>query len=91
MLGYDIFGASGLNGDGYAIEVEEETLLEKPMLSNKQQRKDAEDAKRHKEQDDRMRYGKKGKAYHDATALRPGEVKRWDDVEKRWVSNKEGK
>ena len=91
LAAYNVWGSHGLNGEPPAMEVEEETIMEKPMLSSKQQRRDAENAKRHKEQDDRMRYGKKGKAHHDATQLRPGEVKRWDDVEKRWVSNKEGK
>ena len=89
MLGYDVFGSTGLNGDGYAVAVEEEALMEKPMLSTKQQRRDEENARRHTEQDDRMRYGKKGKDHHEKTALRPGEVKRWCDIEKRWVSNKE--
>jgi len=86
MLGYEIYGSTGLNGDGYAVEVDE---MYTP--TEKDRRKDAEAAKAHKEQDDRMRYGKKSKEKHEAEALRPGEVKRWDDIEKRWVSNKEGK
>ena len=36
-----------------------------------------------------MRYGKKGKAYAEKNALRPGEVKRWDKETKQWVSNKD--
>lgn len=87
MLGYDVFGATGLNGDGYAIAVEEELMYH---ASEKDKRKDAEAAKRHKEQDDRMRYGKKGKPSEGDT-LRPGEVKRFDKKLNRWVSNKEGK
>ncbi len=93
MLGYDIFGSTGVNGDGVAIAVKEETILEKPIYtqrSEKDSRQDLESVKKHKEQDDRMRYGKSGKPT-DSESLRPGEVKRWDKVEKRWVSNKESK
>ncbi|QIN97050.1 hypothetical protein [Synechococcus phage S-H34] len=88
---YNVWGSHGLNGEPPAMEVEEETIMEKPMLSTKQQRRDEENAKRHKDQDDRMRYGKKGKEFHDKTYLRPGEVKTWDKEQNRWVSNKEGK
>ena len=50
---------------------------------------DAEQERANKAQDDRMRYGKKGKAYAEKNALRPGEVKRWDKENKKWVSNKD--
>ena len=91
---YNVWGSHGLNGEPPAMAVEEETIMEKPIYTqrtNKDRRRDEEAARRHKEQDDRMRYGKHGKRRSDYDDLRPGEVKRWDDVEKRWVSNKEGK
>jgi len=81
MPDFRVWGATGYDG-GYALEVEE-------GYDSKWEKKQKEREEEHKKKDDRMRYGKKGKAYHDATALRPGEVKRWDDIEKRWVSNKE--
>ena len=48
-----------------------------------------DESRRHKEQDDRMRYGKKSFAQYQKDSLRPGEVKRYDKNKKRWVSNKE--
>lgn len=91
LAAYNVWGSHGLNGEPPAIAVAEESLMEKPMISDKQRQREEEDARRHKEQDDRMRYGKKGKEYHEKTSLRPGEVKRWDKEQGRWVSNKEGK
>lgn len=87
MLGYDIFGSTGVNGDGYAIAVEEGVIAH---LSDKEINRRKEEELKHKRDDDRMRYGKSGKP-HPSEELRPGEVKRWDKVEKRWVSNKEAK
>lgn len=86
MLGYDIIGATGIDGDGVAIAVEEgmayqETSKEKKARENQELS--------HKKDDDRMRYGKSGRPPEET--LRPGEVKKWNAVEKRWVSNKEGK
>jgi len=48
-----------------------------------------DEKRRHKEQDDRMRYGKKSFAQYQKDSLRPGEVKRYDKVKKKWVSNKD--
>lgn len=81
---FQVWGATGLNGDGYAME---ESL---DLTDHKYMKRLEKQDKANKEQDDRMRYGKKGKPSEKDT-LRPGEVKRWDDIEKRWVSNKEGK
>ena len=54
----------------------------------------ADKAKEHKERDARMKYGKSYKKYTgDAnkakTRLRPGEVKRYDKEQGKWVSNKD--
>ena len=86
---FNIVGDTGIDGDGYAYEEQPvtETVMYHPTEKDKkrQEKQDAE----HKAQDDRMRYGKKGKAYTEKNTLRPGEVKRWDKVKKQWVSNKD--
>ena len=91
IVGYNVWGTHGLNGDAPAFEVPADTVDEAVMFhpSEKDKRKDADLERSHKEQDDRMRYGKSGKPEGDV--LRPGEVKRYDKKLKRWVSNKEGK
>ena len=97
---YNVIGATGLNGDAPAFEediipgptpVSEESVEESIMYhpSEKDKRRDADRERANKAQDDRMRYGKKGKKYMDDTALRPGEVKRWDKENQKWVSNKD--
>tara|TARA_B100001559_G_scaffold57684_2_gene46260 strand:- start:2050 stop:2238 length:189 start_codon:yes stop_codon:yes gene_type:complete len=48
-----------------------------------------DEKRRHKEQDDRMRYGKKSFAQYQKDSLRPGEVKTYDKNKKKWVSNKD--
>ena len=85
-----------MNGDAPAIadtsgQINNDTWKESIMYhpTEKDKRKDAERERQHRAQDDRMRYGKKGKKYMDDTALRPGEVKRWDKENKKWVSNKD--
>ena len=56
----------------------------------KYQKKLADDDKRHKKQDQRMKFGKfYDKAKEAKDRLRPGEVKRYDKNLKKWVSNKE--
>lgn len=89
LAGYNVIGSTGLNGEPPAIAVDESVrhLEDSP----KEQRKQEDERRRHKEQDDRMRYGKKSKRHLNDTPLRPGEVKRWDKEQNRWVSNKEGK
>jgi len=88
---FNVVGDTGLDGDGYAWaeEIPANNVTEATALSNKERAKREESERAHKEADDRMRYGKKGKAYHDATSLRPGEVKYWDKETKQWVSNKD--
>lgn len=91
---FDVIGDTGIDGDGYAWaeEIPANNMNEgMSSYSEKEKRKLEDQEREHKKQDDRMRYGKKGKEYHDKTQLRPGEVKRWDTIERRWVSNKEGK
>ena len=63
-------------------------------MTDKERRQDAEREKRNKEQDMRMKHGKRWKEFtSDADKatdrLRPGEVKRFDKRLNRWVSNKE--
>ena len=56
----------------------------------KYQKKLADDDKRHKKQDQRMKFGKfYDKAKEAKERLRPGEVKRYDKNLKKWVSNKD--
>ena len=56
----------------------------------KYQKKVADDDKRHKKQDQRMKFGKfYDKAKEAKNRLRPGEVKRYDKNLKKWVSNKD--
>ena len=86
---FNIIGDTGIDGDGYAYEEQPVTEASWANYSAKDERRRAAKEKEHKAQDDRMRYGKKGKDYHDRTQLRPGEVKRWDKELGRWVSNKE--
>ena len=48
-----------------------------------------DEKKKHKEQDNRMKFGKfYDKAKEAKDRLRPGEVKKWDKEKKQWVSNK---
>lgn len=93
---YNVIGPTGMNGDAPALaddrgQINNETWQESIMYhpTEKDKRRDAERERANKAQDDRMRYGKKGKKYMDDTALRPGEVKRWDKENKKWVSNKD--
>ena len=45
--------------------------------------------KKYKERDERMKYGKKGFDQYQKDSLRPGEVKRYNKMKKKWVSNKD--
>ena len=57
---------------------------------SKQMKKYADEKKKHKEQDRRMKFGKfYGKAKEAKDRLRPGEVKRYDKKLGRYVSNKD--
>lgn len=57
---------------------------------SKQMKKYADEKKKHKEQDKRMKFGKFTKRAEEARdRLRPGEVKRYDKVKGKWVSNKD--
>lgn len=92
--GFNVWGATGLNGDGYALEDDGginndaglEGLGEMYHRTPKEEKRLADTERKHKEQDDRMKYGKSGKP---SEQLRPGEVKKWDKDLKRYVSNKE--
>ena len=57
---------------------------------SKQMKKYSDEKKKHKEQDNRMKFGKFYKRAEDARdRLRPGEVKRYDKAKGKWVSNKD--
>ena len=73
--GYNVWGATGLNGDGYALAVEEDVDYEK------QDKKEAE----FKKADERMKYGKDGKPKEK---LLPGEVRKFNKLTGKWESNK---
>ena len=56
----------------------------------KYQKKLADDDKKHKEQDKRMKFGKfYSKAKESRSSLRPGEVRKYDKTLGKWVSNKD--
>ena len=57
---------------------------------SKQMKRYADEKKKHKEQDNRMKFGKFSKRAEEARdRLRPGEVKRYDKAKGKWVSNKD--
>ena len=59
-------------------------------VDSKQMKKFADEKKKHKEQDRRMKFGKFSKRAEEARdRLRPGEVKRYDKAKGKWVSNKD--
>ena len=62
-----------------------ETMMYHKTQKDEKRQEDA--ARKHREDDNRMRYGKSGRP--PETKLRPGEVRRWDKNLKRYVSNKE--
>jgi len=76
---YNVWGATGIDGDGWAIGVEE-SYTQGP---DDYERYDKE-KKEFEKKDRRMKYGKSG----DSTGLKPGEVKRFNKVTGRWESNK---
>ena len=103
---FNVFGASGMNGDGYALEdggeagaeaateagaaMSEETVTEMRndwLTDHKYQKRLADADKAAKEQDDRMRYGKKGKP-SDEKPLRRGEVRKFNKETGKYESNK---
>ena len=57
---------------------------------SKQMKRFADEKKKHKEQDRRMKFGKFSKRAEEARdRLRPGEVKRYDKAKGKWISNKD--
>ena len=57
---------------------------------SKQMKRFADEKKKHKEQDRRMKFGKFSKRAEEARdRLRPGEVKHYDKAKGKWVSNKD--
>lgn len=63
-------------------------------MTDKERRQEDDRERSNREQDMRMKYGKKWKDFDADTKsasdrLRPGEVKRFDKKRNRWVSNKD--
>lgn len=91
---FNVIGQTGLNGDGYAYEEDIAANMNAEMnekmyhKTDRERKQDQDAALIHKADDDRMRYGKKGKP-PESESLRPGEVRHWDKVNKKWVSNKD--
>lgn len=76
--GYNVWGPTGLNGDGYALEeVYQHTEKERADM----EKKEAE----FKKADERMKYGRDGKPEEE---LLPGEVKKFNKGTGKWESNK---
>jgi len=86
---FDTHGATGIDGDGYALEESDSVSEMYTQKTEKQRKRDEEITSKFKERDERMKYGKAGKPKEEP--LLPGEVKKWDKSKNRWVSNKEGK
>ena len=103
---FNVWGATGLNGDGYALEddnipstdavsaagvaMSEETFTEMRsdwLSDHKYQKRLADEDRRNKEQDDRMKYGKSGKPSEEKPLL-PGEVRKFNKETGKWESNK---
>ena len=61
----------------------------KENYDSKREKRLDDEERRHKEQDDRMKSVKKGFNQYQKDSLRPGEVKRYDKMKKKWVSNKD--
>jgi hypothetical protein len=73
-------------------QVFNQVRLEQKMRENydlKREKRLDDQERKHKEQDERMKYGKKGFNQYQKDSLRPGEVKRYDKMKKKWVSNKD--
>jgi hypothetical protein len=73
-------------------QVFNQVRLEQKMRENydaKRERKFDAQEKQFKKDDERMKYGKKGFDQYQKDSLRPGEVKRYDKMRKKWVSNKD--
>lgn len=106
MGNFNVYGATGINGDGYALEdsgeasaeaaagagssMSEEVVSEMSndwLSDHKYQKRLADEDKRHKEQDARMKYGKKGKP-SDERPLKKGEVLSYNKETGKWESNK---
>lgn len=90
---FNVIGNTGMDGDGYAWEEDIGANMNAEMnesqMSGREQRKAEETAAKHIEDDNRMRYGKAGKPHTEEKPLRPGEVRKWDKENKKWVSNKD--
>ena len=82
---YNVWGATGIDGDGWAIAVEEEFQVdevyqETPKERKGREEKEAEFAIR----DKRMKYGKA----MEPSGLKRGEVKKFNPETGKWESNK---
>ena len=85
-----MYGATGLNGDGYAME-EGLSLTSKYNLSRRERERDESNNRAPRNKITVCVSVRKVDPPRGDTPLRRGEVKRWDKELGRWVSNKEGK
>lgn len=116
--GFDVFGSTGIDGDGYAMEEQADHMKDAPSIKDAKPKKKtkvkydpdmkvfapsiketimyhktsrdykrmADADKKHKEADDRMKYGKSGK--EPETKLRRGEVRKFNKETGKYESNK---
>jgi len=76
---YDVWGATGIDGDGWAIGIRE-GYSETPKERKKREEKEEE----HRQIDLRMKHGKAMKP----SSLMPGEVRKFNKETGKWESNK---
>ena len=85
---YNVWGATGIDGDGWAIAVEEEfNEVEEGVMyheTEKDRKKRSEQEDEFKKRDARMKYGKS----MEPSGLKRGEVKKFNPETGKWESNK---
>ena len=85
---YNVWGASGMNGDGYALEEGSVSEMWNPLEDEKYQKQLADNDAWNKARKKRMQ---EGKPKNKKVELRKGEYKYFDKKENRWKSNLEDK
>ena len=95
---YNVIGSHGMNGEPPAIgvpgdeesngdAVSEATMSLSLKADSKELKKREDQERAHKAQDDRMRYGRRGKPA-ESDELLPGEVRKYNKKTGKWESNK---
>lgn len=86
---YHVLGATGIDGDGYALAVDESVSeMWNPLEDEKYQKQLADNDAANKARKKRMQ---EGKPKNKKVELRKGEYKYFDKKENRWKSNLEDK